>query len=223
MRLLIIDDDQELATNLSSALKPLNLAIDLAHDGEHGLSLILNNNYEAIILDYVLPGLDGKEIIKKIRQAGIKTPVIMLTVRTELVDRVDLLNLGADDYLTKPFAVSELLARLKALLRRPLNLQENILKVADLELDSDKFLVTRKGRRLNLSSKEFYLLEYLLKNKGRVLSRQEIMDHVWDENGNPFSNTIEVHIMNLRKKIESSGQRLIFTLSGRGYKMDEIK
>jgi len=223
MRLLIIDDDQELVNNLKLTLKPLNLAIDAAHDGQHGLFLALNNNYKIIILDYVLPKLNGWEVIKKIRQAQIKTPVIMLTVRTELGDKVNLLNSGADDYLTKPFAISELIARLKALLRRPINLQENILKIADLELDPDKCLVTRKGQRLILSTKEFYLLEYLLKNKGRVVSRQEIMDHIWDENGNPFSNTIEVHIMNLRKKIELNGHRLIFTLSGRGYKLDETK
>ncbi len=223
MRLLIIDDDKELVNALVLALKPFNLAIDVAHDGEHGSRLALSNNYRLIILDYVLPQLNGKEVIKKIRQAEIDTPIIMLTVRTELNDKVDLLNLGADDYLTKPFALSELLARLKAILRRPYNLKENILRIADLEMDPDKFLVTRKDKRLNLSAKEFYLLEYFLENKGRVLSRQEIMDHVWDENSDPFSNTIEVHIMNLRKKIEHNGKKLIFTLSGRGYKLDEEK
>lgn len=203
------------------ALKAVNFAVDSAQDGERGCFLALTNDYDLIILDCNLPKLSGQEIIKKLRADGRETPILVLTVQTEVNNKVDLLNLGADDYLTKPFAISELLARIKAILRRPKNISGEVLKIADLELDADKFLLTKGGSRIKLSSKEFSLLEYLLANKGRVLPRQEIMEHVWDENADPFSNTIEVHIMKLRRKIESPGQQLIFTFSNRGYKIDD--
>jgi len=221
MRLLIIEDDSNIIRPLSLALKAANFAVDTASDGERGCFLALTNNYDLIILDCNLPKLSGQEIIGKIRADGRDTPILVLTVRTETNNKVDLLNLGADDYLTKPFALSELLARVKAILRRPKNLAGRILTIADLELDADKFLVTKNGERIKLSAKEFSLLEYLLSNQGRVLPRQEIMEHVWDENADPFSNTIEVHIMKLRRKIESPGQQLIFTYSNRGYQIDD--
>ena len=223
MKLLIIEDDAEIIRSLSLALKAAGYTVDTAGDGEHGYFLARTNSYSLIILDYNLPGLNGREIIKKIRAEGLSVPILMLTVHSELIDKVDLLTLGADDYLTKPFALSELLARLKAILRRPPNWQGKTLKLGNLELDRDKFLVTKAGRRIVLSSKEFALLEYLLENKGQVLSRQTIMEHVWDENSDPFSNTIEVHIMNLRKKLETPAHQLIFTISNRGYKIDGEK
>lgn len=223
MKLLIIEDDADIIRPVSLMLKAAGYAVDIARDGEHGYFLARTNNYNLIILDYNLPKLNGREIIKKIREEGMSTPILMLTVRSELTDKVDLLTLGVDDYLTKPFALSELLARTKAILRRPKNWQGQVLRLGDLELDPDKFLVTKNGRRIVLSSKEFALLEYLLENKGQILSRQTIMEHVWDENADPFSNTIEVHIMNLRKKLENRHQRLIFTVSNRGYKIDKQK
>lgn len=146
----------------------------------------------------------------------------MLTVRCELPDKIELLNSGADDYLSKPFAISELLARIKAITRRPKNWSDSCLKCAGVELDQNKFTVTKNGQDVCLSYKEFALLEYLLKNKGRVIPRQEIMEHVWDENADPFSNTIEVHIMRLRKKLENKEERLISTFPNRGYRIDEM-
>ena len=223
MRLLLIEDDQDVVRPLTLALKAANFVVDATADGEQGCFLALTTNYDLIILDYNLPKMNGKEIIKKIRADGKNTPILITTIRSEVGDKVDLLNLGADDYLVKPYVLSELLARIKALLRRPTVLTERLLKVGDLELDPDRFTVLKNGRYLTLAGKEFTLLEYLMENPGRVLSRQEIMEHVWDENADPFSNTIEVHIMKLRQKIENDGEHLIQTISSRGYKINGKK
>jgi two-component system copper resistance phosphate regulon response regulator CusR len=223
MRLLLIEDDAEIVRSLSIALKTAGYAVDSASDGERGYFLAGTNPYDLIILDYNLPKLNGREVIKKIREEQLSTPILMITIRTELTDKVDLLTLGADDYLSKPFALSELLARVKAILRRPRARQAAIIKVGDLEMDPDKFLVTKGGKRISLSSKEFSLLEFLMTNQGLILSRQTIMEHVWDENADPFSNTIEVHIASLRKKLETAKHKLIFTFPNRGYKLDEKK
>ncbi len=223
MRLLIIEDDKELSCLLSTALKPLAYAVDTAEDGEKGLNLALINSYDLIITDYNLPLLNGREIIERIRNEKRSTPILVLSVRSEINDRVELLNLGADDYLAKPFTLAELLARIKALLRRPQNIKNKILTIGDLEMQPDRFLITKSGKKISLSSKEFALLQYLIENKGEILSRQKIMEHVWDENADPFSNTIEVHIMNLRKKIETTKRAMIFTYSNRGYKIDVEK
>jgi DNA-binding response OmpR family regulator len=223
MRLLLIEDDPEIVRPLLRALKIAGFAVDAAKDGERGYFLATTNPYQLIILDYNLPKLDGREIIKKIRSENIHTPILMITVRAELDDKIDLLTLGADDYLIKPFALSELLARIKAIMRRPESWQEKILKIGTLEMNPDKFLVTRDGKSIFLSSKEFALLEYLLTNKGLILSRQAIMEHVWDENADPFSNTIEVHIRSLRKKLETETHKFIFTFPNRGYKLDDKK
>jgi len=219
MRLLLIEDDKDIIHLLSIALKSLCFAVDTAQDGGTGLNLALSNRYDLIITDYNLPILNGREIIESIRSENKSTPILVLSVRSEIDDRVDLLNLGADDYLTKPFTLSELLARIKALLRRPQNIKNKILKIGDIELFPDRFVATKNGQPLYLSSKEFALLQYLIENKGEILSRQEIMGHVWDDEADPFSNTIEVHIMNLRKKIGDAGHPLIFTYSNRGYKI----
>lgn len=221
MKILLIEDDPDVVRSLLSALKEAGYVTDAVFDGENGYNFAQTNEYELIVLDYNLPKLNGREVIKKIRDAGLSTPIIMLTVHNELEEKIDLLSIGADDYLTKPFIFSELLARMKAVLRRPKKWEGNILKISDLELDPDKFLVTKNSKRIFLSSKEFDLLEYLLRHKGQILSRQNIMEHVWDENADPFSNTIEVHIRNLRRKLENDGRRLIFTVSNRGYKIDE--
>jgi DNA-binding response OmpR family regulator len=223
MRLLLIEDDTDLIRPLTLALKAANFAVDTATDGEQGLFMALTNNYDLILVDYNLPKLSGKEVIGQIRADGRSVPIIMITVRSEVDEKVDLLETGADDYITKPFVLSELLARIKAVLRRPPNWQGRILRFAGLELDPDRFIAAKNGQRLILSGKEFSLLEYLMAHAGRLLSRQEIMEHVWDENADPFSNTIEVHIMKLRQKIENDGRRLIYTVSGRGYKLDEQK
>jgi DNA-binding response OmpR family regulator len=223
MKLLLIEDDAEITRLLALALKTAGYVVDVVGDGEQGYFLARTSSYDLIILDYNLPKLNGREIIKRLREEEIGIPILMLTVNSELIDKVDLLTLGADDYLTKPFVLSELLAHIKAILRRPRNWQGPILKIDDLELNRDKFWVKKNGKKINLSYKEFTLLEYLLENKGQIVSRQAIREHVWDENADPFSNTIEVHIMNLRKKIENSGRQLIFTFSNRGYKIDKEK
>ncbi|MFA5023730.1 MAG: response regulator transcription factor [Patescibacteria group bacterium] len=220
MNLLLIEDDPDLVSTLSLALAKNNFKIETATNGERGYELATSKNYDLIILDCNLPKLSGSEIIKKLRADGRAIPILVLTVLAEINNKVELFELGADDYLTKPFAISELLVRIKALLRRSPVLKGNILKIGEIELDPDKFLVTKNNKRLALSSKEFSLLEYFLNNSGRVLSRQEIMDNVWDENHDPFSNTIEVHIMNLRKKLGGADEQIISTVPGRGYKID---
>jgi len=220
MRILLVEDDADLVRPLRNALKSDGYVIDTAKDGEQGYALARGHDYGLIILDYNLPKLDGRAITERLRQERIPTPILMLTVRSEVSDKVSLLQLGVDDYLTKPFSLSELLARVKAISRRPRVWQGEILKCGQLEMNPDRFLVMERGRRVSLSSKEFSLLEYLLRNRGRIISRAEIMEHVWDENADPFSNTIETHIGNLRRKL-ASGSKLISTFSSRGYKIDE--
>lgn len=220
MSLLIIEDDTNMVLSLSLALTDAGFKVESASDGQLGLELVRSNKYDLILLDYNLPGLSGPEIVKKLRAEKCFTPIIVITVFGELRDKLELFNLGADDYLTKPFALSELLARLRALLRRPHNLQGETFRVGNLELDSDKFLVTKNGVRIPMSSREFSLLKYLMANQGKFLSRQNIMETIWDENADPFSNTVEVHIMNIRKKIENANEHYIFTASNRGYKID---
>jgi len=221
MRILLIEDEAEITRPLSLALKAVGHIVDIAQDGERGYNLASMGQHDLLILDYNLPKLNGREIVNQLRGAGIRTPILMLTVHSEITDKIDLLNLGADDYLTKPFATSELLARVKALLRRPKSWQNNILQFGSLELNHDRFSLVKNGEKIALSAKEFSLLELLMKNPGRILTRQEIMENVWDENGDPFSNTIEVHIMNLRKKLETKKERFIFTIPNRGYKIDK--
>ncbi|HPY08639.1 MAG: response regulator transcription factor [Patescibacteria group bacterium] len=221
MKVLLIEDDKQIANTLKRLLKEKNIILDWASDGEKGLQTALINKYDLILLDYNLPLLNGRQIIEKLRQEKIMIPIIMLTVRAKVEDKVDILNSGADDYLTKPFSFCELLARIKAVARRPIVLKEKRLNIKNLELFPDKFLVKRNGKNIRLRAKEFALLEYLMTKKGYFVSRQEIMENVWDENADPFSNTIEVHIMKLRKKIENKNQHFIFTMPNRGYKVDE--
>lgn len=220
MSLLLIEDDPNMVLSLTLALNNAGFKVDTAIDGLVGLDLARFNKYELILLDCNLPRLSGFDIVKRLRAEKCATPIIILTVLGELNDKIELFTLGVDDYLTKPFAFTELLARVGALLRRPLNLQGEVLKVGDLELDPDRFLVTKSGNRIPLSSREFSLLEYLMINKGKFLSRQKIMEKIWDENADPFSNTVEVHIMNIRRKLETETEHYIFTASNRGYKVD---
>ncbi len=223
MPLLIIEDDPSLILSLTLILTNAGFKVESAPDGPEGLELALSVNYDLILLDCNLPNLSGFEIVKRLRSEKCFTPIIILTVLDELNDKIQLFNLGADDYLIKPFAVTELLARIQALLRRPHNLPGEVLRIGNLELDADRFLVSKKGVRIPMSAREFSLLEYLMLNKGKFLSRQNILDKVWDENADPFSNTVEVHIMNIRKKIETLSEHYIFTASNRGYKVDSEK
>jgi DNA-binding response OmpR family regulator len=220
MALLLIEDDQNIILSLSLALNNVGFKIDTATNGLEGLEMASLKNYELILLDCNLPDISGFEIVKRLRSEKIFTPIIILTVLEELNDKVELFNLGSDDYLTKPFAFAELLARIRALLRRPRNFKGEVLKIGTLELDPDRFTVFNCGKKINLSSKEFSLLEYLIINQGKYISRQELMEEIWDENADPFSNTIEVHIMNIRKKLGTESGRYIFTAANRGYKID---
>lgn len=221
MRALLIEDDKDIAKSIISFFKEKNILADFTHDGQQGLDMALTHKYEIVILDYNLPSLNGFEITKEIRRHRNNVPIIMVTVRSELEDKLNLLNVGVDDYLTKPFSLCELYARIKAVTRRPQQIQENYLKIKDLKLYPDKFSVKKGNKSIRLKAKEFSLLEYLMKNKGSYLSRQDIMENVWDENADPFSNTIEVHIMKIRKKIEDINNKYIFTMPNRGYKIDE--
>jgi DNA-binding response OmpR family regulator len=222
MRILIIEDSKEITNFLKLSLEGEQFVVDVAEDGERGSFWARTNDYDLIILDNILPKKTGLEVCEEIRKSGKTMPIIVLSVRSETLTKIQLLNAGADDYLIKPFSFEELLARIRALLRRPKVIESEILQVDDLTLDTKKCLVKRgKKEEIYLTRKEFMLLEYLLKNSGSVLSRGMIMEHVWDMNVDPFSNTIESHILSLRRKIDSPGRKkLIHTVSGRGYKID---
>lgn len=221
MRILLIEDEKDIAEFIKMNLIADFYTVDIALDGERGSFLARTNDYDLIICDYVLPKQTGPEIVKEIRTENKDVPIIILTVKSEIASKVNLFNLGVDDYLTKPFLFEELLAHIKAILRRPAKRENQVLKIDDLLLDTDKHLVKRGRQAITLTRKELSLLEYLLKNRGRIMSRIMIMEHVWDANADPFSNTIESHITNLRRKINLPGKKeLIHTVSGRGYKID---
>lgn len=220
MRILIVEDDKDLVEYLKSGLEAENFSVDTAEDGEKGSFVARTNNYDLIILDYNLPKKSGYQICKEIRDDKKNVPILMLSINSEVNDKVELLNIGADDYLAKPFSFEELVARIKALLRRPKEIKSKILAIDDLILDIEGQTVKREKDEIYLTRKEFSLLEYLMKNQGKVLSRTTIMENVWDMNADPFSNTVETHILNLRKKIDRNiGSKLICTVPGRGYKI----
>jgi len=218
MRILVVEDEKKINDFLKKSLESECFAVDTAMDGEKGSYLARSNNYDLIILDNILPKKDGVQVCREIRESKSNVPIIILSVKSETITKVDLLNAGADDYLTKPFSLEELLARMRALLRRPKDFKSDIFSVDDLIVDIAKHSVKRGDEEIKLTRKEFMLLEYLLKNQGIVLSRGMIMEHVWDMNADLFSNTIESHILSLRKKIDFGGnKKLIQTVSGRGY------
>jgi len=224
MKVLLVDDDKNILKFLKNAMEDECFEVDTKDNGEDGSFAARTNEYDFIILDYSLPGKNGKTICKEIRDDNIKTPILMLSVQNESHTKAELLDTGADDFLSKPFSLEELLARMRALLRRPSELKQEVLKIDNLVVDTKKHLVNRDGREIYLTLKEFMLLEYLLKNQGTVLSRGLILEHVWDMNADLFSNTIEAHISNIRKKIDFKGmERLIHTVPGRGYKIDVVK
>jgi len=221
MKILLIDDDEAIRNFLKSALESECFEVDLAEDGEKGSFLSRTNDYDVIVCDYSLPKKNGQQICEEIRKDGKDTPILMLSVEGESHLKADLLNSGADDYLTKPFSLEELLARIRALLRRPNQIKNDILKIDDLIIDTKKHVVKRGEKIIYLTMKEFMLLEYLIRSKGAVQSRAIILEHVWDMNADLFSNTIEAHISNLRRKIDTKGKKkLIHTIPGRGYKID---
>lgn len=221
MKVLIVEDEKEILDLMKINLKKNGYVVDAATDGEAGSFMARTKDYDIILLDNNMPKKNGQQVCEDVRLDGKTTPIIMVSVRSEVTTKVDLLNSGADDYITKPFSFEELHARIKALLRRPEKIENEVIEVDDLVLDTSRHKVTRGAKDIYLTKKEFLLLKYLMKNVGVVLSRDMIFDHVWDMNVDAFSNTIESHIRSLRKKVDLPGKRkLIHTISGRGYKID---
>jgi len=219
MNLLIVDDDKQIIDFLKPSLKAEGFVVDTANNGEDGLYKSKINEYDLIVLDNTLPKMLGLDVCKEVRKAKSEVSILILSATVETGTKVDFLNAGADDYLTKPFLFSELLARIKALLRRPKNIEHTILKVDNLTLDTESHTVMLGKKAIGLTMKEFSLLEYFMKNKNRVLSRAEILEHVWGEEADIFSNTIETHVLNLRKKVgQTSKKEFICTIPGMGYK-----
>ncbi len=218
MRILVVEDDRKVASFVRKGLMEEGYAVDVAPDGEIGLAMGLDRLHDVIILDVMLPGKPGFQVIRELRQAKIAIPVLLLTARDAVEDRVQGLDAGADDYLTKPFAFAELLARVRALLRRGATAQASLLRLADLTLDPAKRTVKRGGEVIPLTNREFALLEYFMRNPGRVLTRTMIAEHVWDYSFDSATNIIDVYVNYLRKKIDTGRERkLIHTLRGVGY------
>ncbi len=222
MKILLVDDEVELTDPLSKILSREGYQVDIAHDGNKGVQLAIENNYDLLILDWMLPHKSGLEICQEIRNHSLTTPVLFLTAKDTIDDRVIGLDAGADDYLIKPFELRELLARVRALLRRMPTLEQNTtekLKFADLELDRDNQLVYRCGKAIELSEKELDLLEYFMRHPGQLLTHEEIYNYLWQDNTKPSTNVLAALIRLLRRKIEIKGKAtLIYTVYGKGYR-----
>lgn len=224
MRMLVVEDEHRIAAALKKGFELEQFAVDVAYTGITGYDFASTQVYDIILLDIMLPEMDGLAVCKKLREESIHTPIILLTAKGQIEDKVSGLDTGADDYVTKPFSFEELLARVRALLRRPPVSQNRVLQVADLQLDPQSFTVTRGAVELKLSSKEFALLEYLLRNKNTIITKQQLIDHVWDYDANILPNTVEVYVKNLRAKIDNpfpNLPKLLHTVRGFGYKMSD--
>jgi DNA-binding response OmpR family regulator len=223
MYILVVEDDARIANLVDRALRGAGHRVDVVHDGDEGLTRAELGVYELIVLDVMLPGMDGYEVARQLRKAQVRIPILMLTARDAVSDRVTGLDAGADDYLTKPFALEELLARVRALARRPADVVDvDVLSVGDLSLDATRRDVRRGSNQVELTAKEFDLLAYLMRNAGRVLSRSQIMDHVWGYDAEPSSNVVDIYVHYLRDKIDKDSPRpLIRTIRGVGYTIKE--
>jgi two-component system, OmpR family, response regulator len=222
MRILLVEDERKIANALKRGLQQESFAVDVCMHGDEGLAMALDEPYDLMVLDRMLPGADGLTICEKVREAGINTPIIMLTAKDTISDRVTGLNSGADDYLIKPFAFEELLARIRSLLRRPAQVISPELTCEDLTLNTQTFAVTRGGKSISLTSKEFALLEYMLRNQNKILTKDTIIAHVWDYDADILPNTVEVYISYLRAKIDRAfpdSPPLVHTQRGFGYKL----
>ncbi|MGD0624915.1 MAG: response regulator transcription factor [Thermodesulfobacteriota bacterium] len=218
MRLLVVEDEKKVASFIKQGLEEEGYAVDVALDGEEGLGMALDQVHDLIILDISLPKMDGLQVLKKLRHQKVNSPVLLLTVRATIEDKVLGLDAGADDYLTKPFAFQELVARVRALLRRRAEAEPALLQIGELILDPARRIVSRSGEKIDLTSKEFALLEYFMRNPGRVLTRTMIIEHVWNYDFDTMTNIIDVYVNYLRKKIDSGpGAKLIHTVRGVGY------
>lgn len=223
MRILVVEDEHKIANSIKKGLEHEKYSVDVAFDGTAGLDLAIGEEFDLLILDRLLPGFDGLEICRSIRKKGIHTPILILTAKGQINDRVEGLDAGADDYLVKPFAFSELFARVRALMRRPSATAPSILEVDNLSLDVQKFEARRNNLRIPLSSKEFSLLEYLMRHKNQIVTKEQIINHVWSYDADVLPNSVEVYIKHLRDKIDriQFGKELIKTLRGFGYKIEE--
>ena len=218
MKILIVEDEKKLANFLKKGLQEEGYAVDLVHNGEDGLYMATDKDYDLVILDIYIPKLDGFAVLKRLREQEVATPVLLLTVRATIEDKVLGLDLGADDYLTKPFAFEKILARVRALLRRHTSLDNMVLRLADLVLDPVRRTVMRGTRKIDLTVKEFALLEYLMRNTSRVVSRTMIVEHVWNYDFDTGTNVVDVYVNYLRKKIDTDPDaKLIHTVRGVGY------
>jgi len=222
MKILVVEDDHHIAQSIKKGLEQERMVVDLAFDGVGGYDLAVDNSYDLIVLDLMLPGLNGLDLCSRLRQNKNHTPILILTARDRLDNKVEGLNCGADDYLTKPFAFEELLARIRALTRRPHTISETIISLGDLSLNLQTFAVKRAGREIKLTSKEFSLLEMLLRHPNQILTKDQITNHVWDYEADVLPNTVEVYIKNLRRKIDAPFKfPLIHTVRGFGYKISK--
>lgn len=217
MKALVIDDDQDICGFLRAHLPARGFTVDIGHEGQTAISLARLNEYDLLVLDLNLPDMSGEEVIQALRQANIEIPILVFSVVANTESKVRLLNCGADDYLVKPFSFEELVARMNALLRRPTALTSDIMAVDDLEMDTKKQTVMRRGRMIELTRKEFAILECLLRRRGEVVSKGALIEHVWQSSANPFSDALDTHLTNLRKKLGEP--ELIHTVHGRGYRI----
>lgn len=221
MRILLVEDEVKLNQSIKKGLEQKGYAVDSAYDGEQGELLAESENYDLIILDILMPKKDGLTVCRNLRSHGIHAPIIFLTAKDSLTDKITGLDSGADDYLVKPFEFTELLARIRALLRRPKTALPVVLSVKDLTLDMEKHSLKIKNREIKVTLRELHLLEYLLRNKNKVVTREELLEHVWDVNFDSFSNTVDVHIKNLRKKMKGEYAEKLETIRGLGYRFTE--
>lgn len=222
MRILLVEDEKKLADIITRGLKAEGFSVDIAADGGYGLEMSMSYDYDLLVLDIMLPKLSGSELLEKIRKKNRQVPIIMLTAKDAVADKVKHMDAGADDYLTKPFAFSELLVRIRALLRRAPVQRNDVLSIKDLEIDRLARQVKRAGKRIELSAKEYALLEYMLLNAGRVLSRNMIIEHVWDQSFEGLTNIVDVYIRQLRTKVDEGHTiKLIKTIRSVGYVMND--
>lgn len=221
MKILVVEDEHLIANALKKGLEQEHYTVDLAFDGVEGFDLASTSEYDIVLLDLMLPKMDGLEICRQLRNLQIQTPILMLTARSQVEDKIKGLNSGADDYLTKPFAFEELLARIRALIRRPKNAAPEILTVGDLSLNLSTYEVTRLGKPISLSSREYSLLECLMRHANKILNKDQLIQHVWSYESDILPNTVEVYIRNLRQKIDKPFKKeLIKTIRGFGYKIE---
>lgn len=218
MRVLLIEDDADLCNALTECLSVEGIVADMCTEGDTGSYIARTNAYDVLVIDNILPKKSGLEVCKELRSMGIKTPILVMSIHGEIDTKVQYLQAGADDYISKPFSIAEFVARIKALTRRPYEIADSVITIDDLTIDTLSQTVSKAGKQVYMTRKEFMILEQISKKPGQVVSRSDIMDHVWDRNFDPFSNSIETHISNIRKKIDTGKKKRIETVPGRGYR-----